>query len=264
MTKKEKTIVTEDRWAELRRFTDARISLGRCGPSLPLDQSLAFKLDHAKARDAVRQPMDAQAVAAAIRALGQECLILDSMAVDKDLYLTRPDLGRTLCDASRELLAARKGSRDLCLVVGDGLSARAVHENAVPFLQHFLALAAPANLTLAPICLVRGARVAIADEIAHLLGARLAAICIGERPGLSSPNSLGVYMTFGPKPGTTDEARNCISNIRDAGLPAAQAARKLAYLVEHALSLGFSGVHHKDKMPPNYLPFTPRPPSLTD
>ncbi len=262
MSRTEQHTVTPDHWDELRRFTDARISLGRCGASQPLAASLAFKLDHAKARDAVRQPMDATAMAAAITALGRTCLTLDSQATDKDLYLTRPDLGRTLQDASRETLAAYHGPYDLCLVVGDGLSARAVHENAVPFLTHFLAALDTTPLTLAPICLVRGARVAVADDVAHTLGARLSAICIGERPGLSSPDSLGVYMTYDPKPGTTDEARNCISNIRAAGLPPAEAARKLAYLAEHALALGFSGVHLKDKMPAAYLPFTAQPQAL--
>jgi len=141
------------------------------------------------------------------------------------------------------------------VVICDGLSARAVHENAVPFASRFLEEAAAAGLSAAPVALVKFGRVAVGDDVAALLNARLVVVLVGERPGLSSPDSLGVYMTHAPAPGLTDEARNCISNVRAAGLPVEEAVRKLCYLVENALVRRLSGVDLKDDVPPGYLPF---------
>lgn len=256
-------IVAPDPWADLTRFTDARIGLGRCGSSLPLAESLKFKLAHAQARDAVHQPFRIDELAAELEAAGHPNIQLSSAVTDRGEYLTRPDKGRMLDGPSRALLEGRAGSYDLCLVVADGLSARAVHESAFGFSDLFLRLMVDAPVSMAPVCLVQNGRVAVADEIAHTLKAKLAVILIGERPGLSSPNSLGVYMTYSPKPGTTDEARNCISNVRPGGMTIEQGVRKLAYLVEQALVISKSGVELKDKMAPGHLPFGLDPAALT-
>jgi ethanolamine ammonia-lyase small subunit len=277
-------IITPDHWSELRRFTEARISLGRCGVSLPLAESLAFRLAHAQARDAVWQPFRVAELAGELEGAGLECLRLQSAVADRGEYLTRPDKGRRLGDASRELLAARAAggaggadgsasgaalhvapgaAPDVVLVVGDGLSSRAVHETAGPLVRRLVPVLRGAGLCVGPVCLVENARVAVADEVGALLGARVAVILIGERPGLTSPNSLGIYLTHGPRPGATDEARNCISNVRPGGLSQEEAVRKLAYLLEESLALGLSGVGLKDKMPAAYLPFgRPAPPAL--
>lgn len=255
MHRKQPTIITQDMWTELKQFTDARISLGRCGTSLPLHESLAFKLAHAKARDAVLQPFKMDWLARELKNSGYTTLQLTSSVADRREFLTRPDKGRRLDDPSRALLTAQHKGGDLAIVIGDGLSPRAIHENALPFIQNFMALVSQTNLTTTPICLVKNARVAVADEIAYLQGSRLVIMLIGERPGLSSPNSLGIYMTYAPKPGTTDESRNCISNIRQGGMRTKAAAQKLAYLVETALQSKTSGIQLKDRMSPDYLPF---------
>jgi len=247
--------VNEDPWAGLRRFTAARIAVGRSGSSLPLAESLAFRLDHARARDAVHAPFRRAELAGRLREAGLECLELESAVSSREEFLTRPDKGRRLGERSREtLLGASKGF-DTCLVVGDGLSARAIHENAEPFTLACARMFAQAGLTMGPVCLVENARVAVADEIGEILRARLSVILIGERPGLSSPNSMGVYLTMNPRTGTTDEARNCISNVREGGLSLAEGVRKLGYLVEEAFRLGLSGVGLKDRMAAGYLPF---------
>jgi len=255
-------IVAEDPWTELKRFTDARIGLGRCGSSLPLAESLAFKLAHAQARDAVHQPFRIAELADELEAAGHPNIQLSSAAADRGEYLTRPDMGRRLDEGSRALLQGREAGGDVCLVIADGLSSRAVHESAFAFAHGFLTLMAQANVQVGPVCLVENGRVAVADEIARLMGAKLAVILIGERPGLSSPNSLGVYMTYNPKPGTTDEARNCISNVREGGLSIVEGVRKLAYLVENAFAIKASGVALKDKMSPGHLPFGLDPAAL--
>ncbi|WP_353115523.1 ethanolamine ammonia-lyase subunit EutC [Nitratidesulfovibrio sp.] len=258
--------VTDDTWSDLRRHTDARIALGRCGVSLPHGRWLDFRMAHAKARDAVLTPFDMAGVRAALEQGGEQCLELHSAAADTAEFLARPDKGRQLSEASRGILretvaAQATGARgaDICVVVSSGLSARAVHENAVPFATRFLAQARAAGYTTTPVALVDHGRVAVADEVAHLLGARLVVMLIGERPGLSSPNSLGVYLTFAPVPGCTDEARNCISNVRPGGLPIEDGVRKLCYLVQGAFAAGLTGVNLKDDMPGDYLPFAPAP-----
>lgn len=247
---------TPDAWYELKAFTDARISLGRCGSSLPLHESLSFKLAHAKARDAVWSPFNADTVQKELEVAGYSTLRLASSVADRMEYLTRPDKGRILSDASRDLLAKQPTGYDVCMVISDGLSSRAIHENAVPFAQEFLKLLTPTGLRPAPLSIVENGRVAIADEITKTLDAKLSIILIGERPGLSSPNSMGIYMTYAPRPGTTDESRNCISNVRHGGYSTTEAALKLAYLVENAFLIKTSGVQLKDKMPANYLPFS--------
>lgn len=250
-----KAIVTDDPWTFLRKMTAARVALGRSGTSLPLKESLAFKLDHARARDAVHTDFKLAELAQSFHDKGFDCLELQSGVVDRQEYLTRPDKGRLLDEVSKECLHRQESGLDVCFVVADGLSARAIHEQAVSFVETASALLRRAGLTLAPVCLVRNGRVAVGDEIGAALKTRLVAVLIGERPGLSSPNSMGLYLTFQPAPGLTDERRNCISNIRDGGIAIEEAVRKFGYLVEEALRLGKSGVELKDRMVPNYLPF---------
>lgn len=255
---KNRSAVVEDPWEELRQFTDARIALGRCGASLPLASVLSLRMAHAQARDAVHLPLDMDRVADELAELGLPILRLHSAAADRSTYLTRPDLGRRLDQISQKRVhqqATTEGC-DLVLVVGDGLSSRAISENAVPFLRLFTEMNSQfGGLRLGPICLVGNCRVATGDEVGTLLGAKMVAMFIGERPGLSSPNSMGVYLTSSPKVGTSDEARNCISNVREGGLPIAEGVRKLAYLIEEAQRLGITGVGLKDRMKGEYLPF---------
>ncbi len=248
-------IITSDPWQELKQFTDARISLGRCGSSLPLGESLSFKLAHAQARDAVLSPFKIDWLEEELAKTGLPCLRLKSAVADRSEYLTRPDKGRLLSEDSIALLEKQPAGYDLCLVISDGLSSRAIHENVPEFVSLFVKVIRQTKLKLAPLCIVENGRVAIADEIASRLQAGLSAILIGERPGLSSPNSLGVYMTYAPKPGSTDEARNCISNVRQGGMSIRAGVQKLAYLVETAFALKTSGVMLKDKMSAGYLPF---------
>jgi ethanolamine ammonia-lyase small subunit len=243
--------VTANPWQALRRFTGARIALGRSGTSLPTEAHLAFQLAHARARDAVHLPFDAAGVAAAVGALGLATVTVHSAAGDRHTYLQRPDLGRRLDAASRARLEAGAGGAaprfDLAFAVADGLSALAVHEHAAALLGAMQQRLAPAGWRIAPVVLVHHGRVAIGDEIGELLGAGLVAVLIGERPGLSSPDSLGLYLTWAPRVGLTDAARNCISNVRPAGLPIEQAAQKLHYLLDQARARQLTGIGLKDE-----------------
>jgi ethanolamine ammonia-lyase small subunit len=224
-----------DPWHELRSRTQARIALGRAGDGLPTKHLLDFQLAHARARDAVHLPLDVAALCRALTDLDPQ--VVASAAADRATYLRRPDLGRRL-SASADL------SRETCeavVVVADGLSARAVHENAAPVLRGVLA-ALPGWRWARPVIATQ-ARVALGDEIAARVGARLVIMLIGERPGLSAPDSLGAYLTVDPKPGATRDAdRNCISNIRAAGLSPADAARQIAALATLARARGVTGV----------------------
>lgn len=243
-----------DPWESLRRHTPARIALGRSGISLPTAQQLAFQLAHAQARDAVRRPLEVDAAAAAIEALGVPTLRAHSAAADRASYLQRPDLGRQLDGASAQALqsACTGEAQDLCIVVADGLSALAIERHAAPFMAALLAQlrqdAAPWRL--APAVLVEQGRVAIGDEIGALLGAQLALVLIGERPGLSSPDSLGLYLTWAPRRGRTDAERNCISNVRPEGLDYPEAAARAAWLLRAARERGLTGVGLKDESVP--------------
>lgn len=241
--------VTPAGWGTLRRFTDARIALGRAGHSQPTAPHLAFQLAHAQARDAVHLPFDAHGVAAGVQALGLAVVHLHSAAPDRATYLQRPDLGRRLDDASRALLQQRQAEPvNLAFVVGDGLSALAIHQNAVPFIAATLARlqADPHPWTLGPVAIVEQARVAVGDETGAGLRARCVVVLIGERPGLSSPDSMGLYLTWAPQPGLTDAHRNCISNVRPAGLAIEAAAAKLVHLLGAARQGQISGVGLKD------------------
>ena len=235
-----------NRFAELARLTPARIALGRAGASLPMREVLRFGLAHAQARDAVHAPFRPEDVAAELAVLGLETLPVQSAAPTREDYLRRPDLGRSLSPESQIALTARRGTFDLAIVVADGLSSTAVHQNAAPLMAALLPFLQRQNLTLAPIVIAAQARVALGDEVAEALGARMVVVLIGERPGLSSPDSLGAYLTFGPKRGLTDAARNCISNIRPGGLGFQHAAFKLAWLIDQGFSRALTGVDLKD------------------
>ncbi|GJD94084.1 ethanolamine ammonia-lyase subunit EutC [Methylobacterium iners] len=234
-------------WARLARLTPARIGLGRAGAGLPTREVLAFGLAHAQARDAVHTPLDAEAVAKEIEALGFATLTLASAAPDRATYLRRPDLGRTLGEGAGATLTALQAEPvDLALVVADGLSARAVHEGAAAFLKAFKPHIDKAGWRLSPVIVATQARVALGDGIGAGLKARAVAVLIGERPGLSSPDSLGIYLTLNPRTGRTDAERNCISNVRPAGLSHELAAFKLHWLLTQAFALGLTGVGLKD------------------
>jgi ethanolamine ammonia-lyase small subunit len=222
---------------DLRAFTPARLALGRAGNSLPTTELLRFQLDHARARDAVHRQLDP-------RSLGLPHLLLHSAAPDRNTFLRRPDLGRRLSEESQPLI--ERGEYDAAIVIADGLSALAVHRHAVPLLDAILPRLAEKNWKLAPLTVVLQARVAIGDEIGERFGARQVVMLIGERPGLTSPDSLGVYLTWDPRPGRTDAERNCISNIRCEGLTYDAAAHKLHFLMEEARVRRLSGVALKE------------------
>ena len=240
-----------DPWHALRRLTPARIALGRAGTSLPTAAQLDFQFAHAQARDAVHLRFDHAALRAELARRGREPLLLRSAADDRHVYLQRPDLGRRLSEESTDQLrghaALQRAPADLAVIVADGLSALAVHRHALPMLERIDALAAAEGWSLAPATLVEQGRVAIGDQIGELLGVRMTLMLIGERPGLSSPDSLGAYFTYAPRIGLTDACRNCISNIRGEGLSYAQAAHKLAYLMREACRRQLSGVQLKDE-----------------
>ncbi|WP_210517897.1 ethanolamine ammonia-lyase subunit EutC [Hymenobacter terricola] len=236
-----------DPWAGLRAFTAARIALGRNGTSVPLREALAFKLAHAHARDAVYSTLNTEQLLADLAAQQLPVCQVRSQAPTREAYLQRPDHGRQLDEPSKKLLAEQApGDCDIVLILADGLSATAINDHAGPLLRLLLPQLQHAGFRLGPIVLAEHARVALGDEIGQLLRARLALVLIGERPGLSSPNSLGAYFTYAPRPGLTDEARNCVSNIRPEGLGYELAADKLFFLLREALRLQLSGVGLKD------------------
>jgi ethanolamine ammonia-lyase small subunit len=253
---------SRDPWSHLAAFTPARIALGRAGPGQPTRAVLDFALSHAKARDAVHAPFAAEATAAQVEALGLSALRVESAAPDRATYLRRPDLGRRLSDAARARLIPPKGGCDLAIVIADGLSSAAVHAHAGPLIASLLPRLQ--GLSLGPVAVARQARVALADEVGEALGARLALILIGERPGLSSPDSLGAYLTFAPKRGRSDAERNCVSNIRPQGLGYEEAAFKIAWLIGEARRLALTGVALKDesdlaRLAPGSAAALPRP-----
>ena len=237
-----------DAWSLLREFTDARIALGRSGASLPTREVLSFGLAHAQARDAVHQPFNSEPLAQQLMALGLQTLTAHSAAADRHIYLNRPDLGRRLSDESREALqASRVPAHDLLLVIGDGLSSHAVHRQAVALITALQPYIQTLGLAIGPVVLAHQARVALGDEIGETLKSRAVAMLIGERPGLSSPDSLGVYLTWQPERARMDSERNCISNIRPEGLSYEAAAFKLAWLLEQAFLRRLTGVKLKDE-----------------
>jgi ethanolamine ammonia-lyase small subunit len=230
-----------DPWAKLRATTRARIGLGRTGDAMTTRDVLAFQLAHAQARDAVHTKLDTAAMKAEI---GGDVIEVRSSADSREIYLRRPDLGRQLHRDCEPLLV--KGDYDIVFVIADGLSATAVSLNAVPMLK--AAMSRLADFKIAPVVIATQARVAIGDDIGERLGAKICAILIGERPGLSVAESLGIYLTFAPKRGVMDSARNCISNIHSkGGLSYDVAGDTLAWLVREALRRKLTGVALKEE-----------------
>ena len=242
-------------WSTLKRFTPARIGLGRAGISLPTAAQLDFQLAHARARDAVHRPLDVAALRSDIEALGLPTLALHSAATGRAIYLQRPDLGRRLGGESRLQLEALRAQRllqgvrshDIAFVVADGLSALAVQRHAAPLLAALLPRLAGQRWQAAPVAVVEQGRVAVGDDVGELLDARIVVVLVGERPGLSSPDSMGLYITWAPRPGRSDAERNCISNVRPEGLDHGDAAARLAYLLAQARQRELTGVALKDE-----------------
>ncbi|MDR2638027.1 MAG: ethanolamine ammonia-lyase subunit EutC [Zoogloeaceae bacterium] len=240
----------QDPWAALRQHTFARIALGRAGGSQRTASVLEFRLAHARARDAVHAPLDLEALARQFAAFGLATERLSTAVADRPAFLMRPDLGRRLAEASREVLHARAqewGERDLVILVSDGHSANAALCHAAETVARLVQTLDAAGWTRYPVFLVPFGRVKLQDEVGALLHARHALMLLGERPGLSAPDSLGAYFTWHPNPACTDADRNCVSNIRPEGTPPAEAAKKLAQLLQESARLGVSGVRLKDE-----------------
>ena len=240
----------KDVWTSLRRYTPARIAIGRAGGSLPTAEVLDFAWAHAEARDAVKMELDVERLAGAIEKLGVKCVRLESAAGNRETYVRRPDLGRRLSDASREALARLNpptAAPDVAIIVADGLSAVAAREQVVKVLEKLLPMLAGSGISVGTICVVKNARVAIEDEIGQMMNARAAVILLGERPGLGTADSLGTYLVYEPRVGKTDAQRNCISNIREAGLRSDAAAKTISYLLIESLRRKISGVQLKDE-----------------
>jgi ethanolamine ammonia-lyase small subunit len=247
----EKPSVIPDGWVRLRQVTNARIALGRAGGSLPTAPLLDFQLAHARARDAVHLAFDAAGLKRQLEEQGYPVLRVNSAAGDRTSYLQRPDLGRRLDECSRETLreslqASGVNGYDAAFIIADGLSALAVHQHAVTVLALAARELIQEGWRLAPVVIAEQSRVALGDEIGALLGAEQVAILLGERPGLSSADSLGIYLTYAPRIGRADGERNCISNIHGGGLTHEEAAGKLVYLMKEARRLQVSGVALRD------------------
>lgn len=244
-----------DPWQSLTEFTQARIGLGRCGVSIPTARQLQFNLDHAKARDAVHVPLNVVALVEQLQNQGMASLCLQSQAPDRATYLTRPDLGRQLHSSSVAQLQAftcehtseHKNAVDIAIVLVDGLSSIAVQSQGAALVRQLTEALNQCDLVSAPLCIVSQGRVAIGDQVAEHLNAKACLLIVGERPGLSSPDSLGIYYTYQARSGLTDADRNCISNIRPAGLSIEQAVHKAVWLVNESMRLKLSGVNLKDK-----------------
>ena len=233
---------------DLRELTPARVGLGRAGASMPTKALLEFTLDHARARDAVHAVFDAAAIISGLGGLGLRPVRVSSQARDRKEYLRRPDLGRMLDPPSKHLLANRDGGPcQLAVVVGDGLSPFAVNAHAVELVRSLVPRLAADGIEIDRAVVASGVRVALGDEIGAIVGARMVVMLIGERPGLSAPDSLGAYLTFAPKPGLTDAERNCVSNIHGSGLGYDEAAVRIAWLIREGLARKVTGVALKDE-----------------
>jgi ethanolamine ammonia-lyase small subunit len=235
-----------DIWNDLRKLSGARIGLQRTGASLATDPLLDFKLAHARARDAVHDELDETLLSADLAPLGIDVIGVASAAEDRQRYLMRPDLGRKLGAGDEIKLAPHAGHHDVTFVIADGLSARAVQRHAQPVVSGIIAALRAEKWNIGPLVIVRHGRVAVGDVIASLLGSDCVAVLIGERPGLTAPDSMGAYLTWQPHPGTTDADRNCISNIRPDGFGYADAALKIAHLLRAMRARRISGVQLKD------------------
>lgn len=249
--------IIENPWALLKDYTDARIGLGRSGVSIPTSHSLAFQLAHAQAQDAVHLPLNVENIVEqlVVNDINKETspVLLHSQAINRTTYLQRPDLGRRLDKNSSEILKKIKANDntfyDLSIVIVDGLSSLAIKENAINFIKKLMTALKEdkQKWNLSPFSIVQQGRVAVGDEVGELLKAKISIVLIGERPGLSSPDSLGLYLTWNPKVGLSDASRNCISNIRSEGLSYEEAVKKTMYLLKESRRLELSGVNLKDR-----------------
>ena len=241
------SIIQQDGWSSLRSFTAARIALGRTGVSIPIKENLQFRLAHAYARDAVYACLSTEMLLSELDENRWNHICLNSECANRNEYLQRPDKGRKLNCQSREQLCKHNNEcYDIAIIAADGLSAIAINEHFIPLMKILIPFLKD-KFSIAPITLVEQARVAIADEVGSLLKAQMSIVFIGERPGLTSPNSMGAYITYNPTVGLTDERRNCVSNIRPEGLPYLEAVEKIMYLVTTAFQLKLSGVALKDE-----------------
>lgn len=263
----DESVVTESRWQSLKQFTSARIALGRTGTSIPTGELLDFQLDHARAIDAVHHALDVATLNQQLiashslsRVMTRPPLLVQSKASDRMVYLQRPDLGRQLseacwqqlCDARAEHQEQHQGQQDydLAIVVADGLSSTAIQKHALPVIERLVEKLSGDDAhhwSLAPITIVTQGRVAVGDDVGECLNAKITLIMIGERPGLTSPDSMGIYLTWAPKRGAKDSSRNCISNIRPEGLPYDEAAHKAHYLLSESMKLQLTGIGLKDR-----------------
>lgn len=237
-------LAAKDPGSVLRQWTSARVAIGRVGASLPTGAHLEFTRDHALARDAVHLPLDVDALADGLRSQGFPSIRITSRAADRSEYLRRPDLGRRLHADFVAIVQDKGAVQRLTVVIADGLSAQAPARHAVPLLLQLRELLV--DWTMDDVVIATQARVALADEVGALRGAEATLILIGERPGLKSPDSLGAYLTYGPRVGRTDAERNCVSNIRPEGLTYDVAAHRLAHLLRRARELAGSGTMLKD------------------
>jgi ethanolamine ammonia-lyase small subunit len=241
-------MIEQDIWHPLKAFTNARIALGRTGTAIPLKEVLAFKLAFAHAKDAVYSALNMDELRAQLREFDLPIYRLQSKAINREMYLQRPDFGRLLHQESINLLKTNNSSikYDVAIIIADGLSATAINKHALPVIGLLINELRRLNYSIAPITIVEQGRVAIGDETGYYLNAQMSVVLIGERPGLTSPDSMGAYLTFNPKQGLTDERRNCVSNIRPEGLVYEFAAQKILYLIQESLRLKLSGVELKD------------------
>ena len=240
-----------DPWHTLRAFTQARIGQGSAGSAQRTKSLIDFQVAHAEARDAVWKEWDCEHFRAQVEDQLGLALRVDSQAEVRPIYLQRPDLGRSLNHQSLDVLKASKAQGfDMALIVSNGLSTTAVETHALPFLKILKESLTGCGLSTSPIVLVPNGRVALSDEIGLALESRVSLILIGERPGLSSADSLGAYLTIAPAAGNTDAERNCLSNIREPdGLDYRTAADKICYLTLKGLRQGMGGVSLKDDSP---------------
>jgi ethanolamine ammonia-lyase small subunit len=236
-----------DNWEFLRKHTSARIALGHAGVSLPTKELLAFRLAHAQARDAVYSGLNTEKIISGLSASGFDFLKIKSSSASRDEYLKNPNTGRKLHEDSEQKLKQVSSSYDLCFIIADGLSATSVNEHSVEVIKILHSKLKKLSWSIAPVIVGEQARVALSDEIGSLLKAEIVIMLIGERPGLSSPDSMGAYSTYRPEPGLTDERRNCVSNIRPEGLSYHFAAEKLFYLLTEMKTRRISGVQLKDR-----------------
>jgi ethanolamine ammonia-lyase small subunit len=240
---------------DLRAHTPARIALAQTGCSITTRDTLAFALDAAQARDAVHATLSLPTLLAELQTRGLDFVTVKSAAPDRKAYLQRPDLGRRLSEASAAALhrdASATGLPRLSIILADGLSALATDRHALAVIDSLLPLVRDA-WELTEIVIAEQARVALGDEIGTALGARLTLMLIGERPGLSTADSLGAYITWQPRLGRTNAERNCISNIRSEGLSPAEAAVRIAYFLREARRLRGTGTALKDPDEPGLL-----------